>query len=53
MDFADTPPEIKGMVYILHKLYNSYRNIEAKLKDLGFNISQMTAKRIIDRWETE
>ena len=53
MDFTDTPPEIKGMVYILRKLQFSFRNIEDKLKELGFNISHTTAKRIIDRWESD
>ena len=53
MDFTDTPPEVKGMIYILDKLSYSYRNISLKLKELGFNISHMTAKRVIDRWETD
>ena len=53
MNFTDTIPEIKGMVYILRNLQFSYRNIEDKLKELGFNISHTIAKRIIHRWEQD
>ena len=53
MEFTDTPSEIKGMIFILRKLDYSYRNIEIKLKELGFNVTHMTAKNVIDRWESE
>ena len=53
MDFTDTPPEIKGIIDILKNLEYPYRNIQFKLKKLGFNISHTTAKSKIGRWDTK
>ena len=53
MEYTDTPPEVKGMVFILRKLDYSYRNIEAKLKQIGFIISHTTSNKIMDRWDKE
>ncbi len=51
MDFTDTPLEVKGMIFILRNLNYSYRGIETKLKELGFNITHTTAKNVMDTWE--
>ena len=50
MEFSDTPSEVKGMIFILRHLNYSYRNIESKLKELGFNITHNIAKRVMDAW---
>lgn len=48
MDYTDTPPEVKGMVFILNNLGYSYREIADKLSSLGFKISKTNANKIID-----
>ena len=39
------------MIFILRKQGHSFREIESKLKTLGFNITYTTAKNVMDKWE--